>query len=266
MPQSPKIKAYGKATTHHDALKSLALLLMIIDHLGFYFWPEALWLRAIGRLSAPIWLFLIGYSPSSQPAWKLWLWGLLLAIAIASQGLPFFHVNILITIALCRLVLPWLSRLTPKSTEALVVQWGLLAALILPTQNFFDYGSFGLMAAYAGYLCRHSAYPKIHKILYGCLTLLAYGILCQFNFHFTAEHWFFLLPALVGLAFLLWHFRAGTFRQGHFANTENFIFAPLLRLCGRYTLEIFIAHHLLFLLLLRYAMDTGYFHPYWRWF
>ena len=53
-------KALPKNITSYDLFKTLALVLMIADHIGFYFYPNELWLRAFGRLSAPMWLFLIG--------------------------------------------------------------------------------------------------------------------------------------------------------------------------------------------------------------
>ena len=40
-------------------LKVLAMLPMLIDHLGLAFWPEARWLRWIGRLAMPIFVFLL---------------------------------------------------------------------------------------------------------------------------------------------------------------------------------------------------------------
>jgi hypothetical protein len=40
-------------------LKLLACILMVIDHIGFYFFPESILLRAIGRLAFPIFAFFI---------------------------------------------------------------------------------------------------------------------------------------------------------------------------------------------------------------
>ena len=42
-----------------NALKLIAAALMLVDHIGLFFFPSALWLRAIGRLSFPIFAFFI---------------------------------------------------------------------------------------------------------------------------------------------------------------------------------------------------------------
>ena len=42
-----------------NALKLLAALFMLTDHVGLIFFPSALWLRAIGRLAFPIFAFFI---------------------------------------------------------------------------------------------------------------------------------------------------------------------------------------------------------------
>ncbi len=51
-----------------DFLKILAMLTMLIDHVGFLYYPSALWLRIIGRLAFPIFAFLIarGYRYTSD--------------------------------------------------------------------------------------------------------------------------------------------------------------------------------------------------------
>ena len=40
-------------------LKMIALVTMIIDHVGAVFFPEIIWLRYIGRISMPIYAFLL---------------------------------------------------------------------------------------------------------------------------------------------------------------------------------------------------------------
>lgn len=42
-----------------NALKLLAALFMLTDHIGLIFFPNALWLRAVGRLSFPIFAYFI---------------------------------------------------------------------------------------------------------------------------------------------------------------------------------------------------------------
>lgn len=40
-------------------LKVIALILMTIDHIGSFIFPDVMWLRYIGRLSAPLFIFCV---------------------------------------------------------------------------------------------------------------------------------------------------------------------------------------------------------------
>ena len=41
------------------ALKSIAALIMVIDHIGYMFFPKVIWIRKVGRLSFPIFAFFV---------------------------------------------------------------------------------------------------------------------------------------------------------------------------------------------------------------
>lgn len=65
-----------------DFLKFLAMLTMLIDHIGYLFFPSQIWLRIIGRLSFPIFAFLIsrGYRYTSDKrkyAVRLFIFGII---------------------------------------------------------------------------------------------------------------------------------------------------------------------------------------------
>lgn len=68
-------------------LKLIALLLMVLDHLGYFFFPDQEWMRAVGRLAMPIFAFAIarGFYYTSNRRKYLLRMGLL---ALISQG-PF---------------------------------------------------------------------------------------------------------------------------------------------------------------------------------
>ena len=51
-----------KDLTSHDLLKAFAVIIMVIDHAGYYFFPDQEWWRAIGRIGFPIWFFLVGHA------------------------------------------------------------------------------------------------------------------------------------------------------------------------------------------------------------
>ncbi len=71
-----------------DFLKFVAMLTMLIDHIGYLFFPSAIWLRVIGRISFPIFAFLIarGYrftSNKQKYALRLLIFGFVAQIPYA---------------------------------------------------------------------------------------------------------------------------------------------------------------------------------------
>lgn len=51
-------------------LKLLAVVTMLIDHMGFTLFPHAVWMRAVGRLAFPIFCFLIAEGSVPTPTTK----------------------------------------------------------------------------------------------------------------------------------------------------------------------------------------------------
>ena len=59
-------KKYGDIPSSYDFIKFVAVVLMVIDHIGYYFFPYDLMWRSFGRMCVPIWLFLAGYAKPSD--------------------------------------------------------------------------------------------------------------------------------------------------------------------------------------------------------
>jgi len=66
-------------TTHH-LFKAFALVIMTIDHVGAFLYPDDLWWRAVGRIATPIWFFLVGYALVYRPRRDTALWALALMV------------------------------------------------------------------------------------------------------------------------------------------------------------------------------------------
>ncbi len=45
-----------------DWLKTFAILFVVVDHVGLFFIEDDEWWRVVGRMAAPIFFFLIGFS------------------------------------------------------------------------------------------------------------------------------------------------------------------------------------------------------------
>jgi hypothetical protein len=80
----------GFMHTHH-AIKLVALVMMTIDHIGAFLWPDVLWLRAIGRIGIPVWFFLLGHALHYRVRSDWALWALVLVCLSPFLGLAFFR-------------------------------------------------------------------------------------------------------------------------------------------------------------------------------
>ena len=136
-----------------DMVKIIGLLLMFVDHLGAYFFLDEQWLRAVGRGSAPIFLFLAGYASSYRFSPQLLLLGGLMVISNLLMGVRIFPLNILFTLLLCRGVIYWLEKHGKRIQKP--HEWFIsLAILSVPTFFVFQYGALGLIFAMCGYMKR----------------------------------------------------------------------------------------------------------------
>lgn len=239
-------KTLPREITSYDLLKTFAVITMIIDHLGMYFFPDDMWWRAVGRLSFPVWLFLIGYAQSRDISPKLLIGAGILVVSTFIAGEAVFAMNILVSIALVRLVLDPIMRFAQKGSEYL---WGIAAATILlyvPTGMSFDYGSLGLVFAMLGYMVRNRENLKLGQTERSFMIFagISYVVIQYFMFGFT--HLQLALTA-VGIAFvcqMLVRFESKTY-----PDLTRALPSPvggLLRLCGRRTLEIYVLHLLVF--------------------
>ena len=80
-------KTLSRNITSYDMLKTAAVVLMIIDHIGYFFFPEMPIFRALGRLCVPIWMFLVGYARTREISRELWIGGVILAVSKMAVGL-----------------------------------------------------------------------------------------------------------------------------------------------------------------------------------
>ena len=83
-----KLKKYGNLKTY-DIYKSLAFILMVIDHVGYYFLPSARLLRVIGRTSMIIFAVLHGFNrKKSSNNNRILIYAVLLFIFPSPAGSP----------------------------------------------------------------------------------------------------------------------------------------------------------------------------------
>ena len=243
-------KAFSPNLTSYDLLKSFALLLMIIDHVGYYFYPENEWFRVIGRASMPIWMFLVGYANSRDLSKPLWIGAGLLIAANFVFGGSIFPLSILVTIILIRLVIDRVSWITFKNWEMTLYGTFVLSALILVTYIFSEYGTAALLIAMAGYVARHSQSlnltPRVQKVFMGyAIVFYALSQLIIFDFEQMGAR--IMVMGIGAVAILLYYFQPKEVPEVEDKLPRAATLA--LQIGGRYTLEIYVAHLILFKLI-----------------
>jgi peptidoglycan/LPS O-acetylase OafA/YrhL len=196
---------YGDQLNSFDLLKLLALVTMIIDHVGDYILPDDMWLRAIGRLAFPLFLFLVGYSGSYKVKPDLIGWAALVVVTAAVTHHPVFPFNVLASIAVTRWVM---QGIVSKPLTALRL-WGIFIACLLLwplTYHFSDYGTFAILFAICGYLQRHQPRALATHVCI-VLTIALHFFIQSAMFHFDGAH--FVGAGLVGVVtgMLMWRFR-----------------------------------------------------------
>lgn len=70
-----------------NQMKYAAYFLMLLDHIGAVFFPGAIWLRALGRLSFPFFAYLLAEGVCGTSDWKKYLYRLA-GLALLSE--PFY--------------------------------------------------------------------------------------------------------------------------------------------------------------------------------
>ena len=239
--------------TSYDFLKTLAIVLMIVDHIGLYFFPDAdadpdnNIFRMFGRMCVPIWFFLIGYAQSRDLGPMIIAGALLLFASDLLIGRVALPVNVLVSIIIVRLVLDFTMGFAQKGTVWLVAVCAVLVVLMLPLSFFWEYGTLGIVLAMLGYMVRHQGDDKERKaqsfrFLMFCIPVFI--LYQQLFFGFTSTQFMIMILGSTAVFFLVLNFKSATYPA-----LSAKMPAPacaFFRVCGRHTLEIYVIHLLAF--------------------
>jgi hypothetical protein len=236
--------------TSYDLLKTFAIVTMLIDHVGIFFYPDIEEFRLIGRLSMPVWFFLIGYAQHKKLELRLWIWGFILLMGTGwmKDWYNLLPLNILFTFLLTRAVLDYVMIRAVKNFDALFGVFWLCILLIIPGLYFFEYSSYGFLFAAAGYLARHqkniTTISPQQTMLFMAMTTVTYTIGMAVMFKFDIVNTGFLSVLLLCECLCLLFFTRQTYPfTGVLPNTLKYI----LFLTGRRTLEVYVLHFLTFM-------------------
>ncbi len=167
-------KDLPKEITYHDLLKTFAVTAMMIDHVGFYFFPDQMWWRCIGRLGAPIWFFLAGYGNARTTPAKFWVGGSAIAAGSLAAGMSLFPLNAVFTNIMIRRFIDAVMRVSLDNRWSMIGVGLLMFVLIMPSVWCCEYGTQAMITAMFGYAVRHRATVKGGKS--AVAVMAGYGI------------------------------------------------------------------------------------------
>lgn len=241
-------KALPSDLTAYDFVKFAALALMIVDHVGAFFLVEDVWLRAIGRLSAPIWLFLVGYAKSRDFSDRMWIGIALLAGAGYLTGGSALPISILGTMLLCRMGIDPLMNAIRRNPAALYPFSLILFFGTFVTLQFFEYGAVAMLVVMLGYMTRNRdtlPFTRSQYLQYAAIAALAYFLVQMYLFqNFDMAQSIFVGIGLLAVFFGLSFFQPVVYPELTRKTPRPFVW--LVQIGGRYSLEFYVAHLLIF--------------------
>ena len=235
-----------------DWLKTAAIILVVVEHIGYFFIEDADWWSTFGRLAAPPFFFLLGYAKTrTVPLHWIWVGVILTLLDSWNTDWTWVAPNILLSLALIRVARPHVQILMKHhGWAAFAILVSVLFAVLPITGNIVDYGAEGWLWALFG-LCQRiyvdgtaqSGEPPAHAIpenlhlmrLLACfVAAVGYVWQEQIEFSFSQIHFAAVILGVGVLSLSLCLFQRGPSR---IQPPESI--AGALRFMGRRTLEIY---------------------------
>lgn len=239
------IKNIPSTLTSYDLLKTFAVLTMVVDHIGAEIYPDENWWRVVGRMSAPVWLFLIGYAKSRDVSPMLWVGVAIIALTNVVVGQAVMPLCILATILAARFAIdPVMASI--KTNPALLYPIVFVAfAMAIPAAAIVDYGSEIFLMVMLGYITRNrhelTFIDKERFFVFACLAAFSH-ILYQTYVFFNFEG---MQAILAGAGIFVVTMGLARFKPAQCEKLDSALPRPVagfFKLCGRRSLEIYVAH------------------------
>lgn len=197
-------KKYGNEINAHDVIKCVAIILMVIDHVGKYFYPDINEFRLIGRMAFPLFMFLIGWSLQYDFRKSLLFFALALTAVDIVTHQAILPLNILYAILLTRVVIGWLHKGSYVKTHLFVI-FALLFVWWLPLRLLVDYSTTAIMFAICGYLVRKKARDK-KVISFFVLTAVFHIATQSLFFNFSPIQVAIMISAIAIIVWGMFHY------------------------------------------------------------
>jgi hypothetical protein len=146
-----------RAVDNTDWLKTAAIILVTVDHIGHFFIDDDRWWSVFGRLAAPTFFFLMGYATTrTVPLHWVWLGIILTLLNSWNAHWTWVAPNILLSLALIRMARPHVQILVQHhGWTAFALLVCALLAVLPAAANIVDYGAEGWLWALFG-LCQRT--------------------------------------------------------------------------------------------------------------
>ncbi len=165
---------------YQDSLKTMAMITMIIDHIGVYFYPKQPLLRIIGRTAMPVFCFFAGYNYKNQPKWNILFVGLLMFIFSIFIIQHSASANILITIFIGQCYITCLQQHLKSFSMAF---WQVLILILATyfTQNQFEYGTAAIAIMVLGYIAQHDKKTLKDTVIITLMITFCHSLIFNFS-------------------------------------------------------------------------------------
>ena len=146
---------------NRNALKIIAVVSMLIDHIGWQFFPDAIWLRIIGRIAFPIFAFFIAqgmfYTRSRKKYILNMLWiGLVSQVPYTFLSSRMYNLNIMFSFIIAALIIVLIEELKKKPNVGYSILLGIIfvVAELLSAFSILSYGILGVLLVLCFYFIK----------------------------------------------------------------------------------------------------------------
>lgn len=223
---------------NYDVAKSVAFLFMVIDHIGYYFFPQCLFLRALGRASAIIFALLFGITKHKKNE-KILYYAFATALILYYFEGNTLPLNILFNFYLSYFLLEPVEHMYDNHKYLFNFILILLIPLSFMTNIIIEYGVFFTFLVFCGKLLAKENKTKRDRNTAIALFIL-YFVYQIINFAFR---WYNCL--IVAVLFIL------IFKNMYNFKLKDLPENRLLKFISRYSLQLYTLHLLLFSIIYR---------------
>jgi len=220
---------------------------MIIDHLGVFFFPDQEGWRVVGRMSMPIWMFLVGYAQTRKiPDMLYWGAGILF-ISDFVFGQNLFALSILVTIIIIRYTLDYIMAFALSGFQNLFMATFSLIILAFPTMFLFEYGTQAVLFAMFGYLLRHQKkieWSNEKIMIFMFVSFMAYMAFQKIVISFNTVEFYTMGAGVLLVCLSLMLFQPKLYPE--LTKKWPTFISEFFKVMGRQTLEIYVIHLILF--------------------